>query len=96
MSLQELLRETLARFQLCGRAMARRGITRLTGGPLPVPDTLGGLVHERLRELPAPVAEAVRMWPSPTTIRAMRSCPGDRRMPRTPVASRPMWRTSFS
>ena len=44
-----------------GRAMARRGITRLTGGPLPVPDTLGGLVHERLRELPAPVAEAVRL-----------------------------------
>ena len=29
----------------------------LAGGPLPVPDTLGGLVGERLRELPAPVAE---------------------------------------
>src|SRR5579859_3468886 len=44
-----------------GRAMMRRGITRLAGGALPVPDTLGGLVGERLRELPAPVAEALRL-----------------------------------
>ena len=49
-----------------GRALARRGITRLASGPLPVPDTLAGLVGERLRELPAPVAaalEAVAVMP---------------------------------
>lgn len=44
-----------------GRAMRRRGITRLDGGPLPVPDTVAGLVGERLRELPAPAAEALRL-----------------------------------
>ena len=31
-----------------GRALARRGITRLASGPLPVPVTLAGLVGERL------------------------------------------------
>jgi DNA-binding CsgD family transcriptional regulator len=39
-----------------GRALARRGIVRVTDGPLPVPETLSGLIGERLRELPAPVA----------------------------------------
>ncbi|HEV2452560.1 MAG TPA: AAA family ATPase [Streptosporangiaceae bacterium] len=43
------------------RTMRRRGITRLASGPLPVPDTVGGLVGERLRELPAPVTEALRL-----------------------------------
>ncbi len=42
-----------------GRALARRGITRAAGGPLPVPATLAGLVGERLRELPASVARAL-------------------------------------
>ena len=42
-----------------GRALARRGITRVGGGPLPVPATVSGLVGERLRELPAPVADAL-------------------------------------
>jgi hypothetical protein len=42
-----------------GRALARRGISRAAGGPLPVPATLGGLVGERLRELPASVAGAL-------------------------------------
>ena len=32
-----------------GRALARRGITRVADGPLPIPDTLSGLVGERLR-----------------------------------------------
>jgi ATP/maltotriose-dependent transcriptional regulator MalT len=42
-----------------GRALARRGIVRVTDGPLPVPDTLSGLIAERLRELPASVAAAL-------------------------------------
>jgi DNA-binding CsgD family transcriptional regulator len=42
-----------------GRALARRGIVRVTDGPLPVPDTLSGLIVERLRDLPAPVAGAL-------------------------------------
>lgn len=42
-----------------GRALARRGIIRADGGPLPVPATLSGLVGERLRELPAAVADAL-------------------------------------
>jgi DNA-binding CsgD family transcriptional regulator len=42
-----------------GRALARRGITWVGGGPLPVPATVSGLVGERLRELPAPVADAL-------------------------------------
>jgi DNA-binding CsgD family transcriptional regulator/Tfp pilus assembly protein PilF len=42
-----------------GRALARRGITRLASGPLPVPVTLAGLVGERLQELPAPVLSAL-------------------------------------
>ncbi len=42
-----------------GRALARRGITRVASGPLPVPATLAGLVGERLGELPAPVAGAL-------------------------------------
>lgn len=42
-----------------GRALARRGITRVASGPLPAPATLAGLVGERLRELPAPVARAL-------------------------------------
>jgi DNA-binding CsgD family transcriptional regulator len=42
-----------------GRALARRGIVRITDGPLPVPDTLSGLISERLRELPHPVADAL-------------------------------------
>ena len=42
-----------------GRALARRGMVRITDGPLPVPDTLSGLIGERLRELPASVADAL-------------------------------------
>ncbi len=42
-----------------GRALARRGIVRVTEGPLPVPDTLSALIAERLRELPASVADAL-------------------------------------
>jgi DNA-binding CsgD family transcriptional regulator len=42
-----------------GRALARRGIVRVTDGPLPVPDTLSALIAERLRELPASVADAL-------------------------------------
>jgi tetratricopeptide (TPR) repeat protein len=42
-----------------GRALARRGIARVTDGPLPVPDTLSGLIAERLRELPASAADAL-------------------------------------
>jgi DNA-binding CsgD family transcriptional regulator len=42
-----------------GRALARRGIIRVGDGPLPVPDTLDGLVGERLHELPATVADAL-------------------------------------
>jgi len=43
-----------------GRGLARRGITRVAGGPLPLPGTLTGLVGERLRELPASVTDALR------------------------------------
>jgi len=42
-----------------GRALARRGITRLASESLPVPGTLAGLVGERLHELPAPVLRAL-------------------------------------
>ena len=42
-----------------GRALARRGIVRVNDGPLPVPDTLSGLIGERLRELPPSVAGAL-------------------------------------
>ncbi len=44
-----------------GRALARRGIYRVGTGPLPVPDTLGGLVDERLRELSPGVLDALRV-----------------------------------
>ena len=37
------------------RALLRRGMTRVASGPLPIPDTLAGLVGERLRDLPARV-----------------------------------------
>lgn len=43
-----------------GRALARRGITRVAGGSLPVPATLAGLVGERLRELPGSVTRALQ------------------------------------
>ncbi|MDR3034479.1 MAG: AAA family ATPase, partial [Kitasatospora sp.] len=42
-----------------GRALARRGITRLASGALPVPATLAGLVDERLHELPVPALRAL-------------------------------------
>lgn len=42
-----------------GRALARRGITRVADAPLPIPDTLNGLVRERLGELPGSVADAL-------------------------------------
>ncbi len=42
-----------------GRALARRGITGVATGPLPVPGTLAGLVAERLSALPAAAADAV-------------------------------------
>jgi len=35
-----------------GRVLARRGVTRLTGRDLPIPDTLAGLVDARLADLP--------------------------------------------
>jgi hypothetical protein len=35
-----------------GRVLARRGMTRLTGRDLPIPDTLAGLVDARLADLP--------------------------------------------
>ena len=43
------------------RALARRGMTRAGAGALPVPDTLSGLVSERLGELPPAVLDAVRL-----------------------------------
>ena len=43
-----------------GRALRRRGITRAGVGALPVPDTLSGLVDERLGQLAAPVTEVLR------------------------------------
>jgi ATP/maltotriose-dependent transcriptional regulator MalT len=44
-----------------GRALARRGISRAGTSALPVPDTLNGLVDERLRELTPGVIEALRV-----------------------------------
>ena len=44
-----------------GRALARRGITSAGASALPVPDTLSGLVGERLGELPPAVLDAVRL-----------------------------------
>lgn len=44
-----------------GRALKRRGITRVGAGPLPIPDTLSGLVEERLRELPPSVIGVLRL-----------------------------------
>lgn len=44
-----------------GRALARRGITRAGSAALPVPDTLSGLVDERLRELPPGPAAALQI-----------------------------------
>ncbi|MGB6455937.1 MAG: AAA family ATPase [Streptosporangiaceae bacterium] len=43
------------------RALARRGITGAGTGALPVPDTLSGLVSERLGELPPAVLDTVRL-----------------------------------
>lgn len=42
-----------------GGALTRRGITRVASGPLPVPETLSGLVGERLGELPPAVLHAL-------------------------------------
>jgi DNA-binding CsgD family transcriptional regulator len=44
-----------------GRALARRGITSVGAHAVPVPDTLSGLVRERLGELPAAVLDSVRL-----------------------------------
>ena len=44
-----------------GRGLARRGSTRAGAGALPVPDTLSGLVGERLGELPPAVTEVLGM-----------------------------------
>ncbi len=44
-----------------GRALARRGVTRIGAGALPVPDTLSGLVSERLGELPPAVSQVLGM-----------------------------------
>jgi DNA-binding CsgD family transcriptional regulator len=44
-----------------GRALARRGIASTGNAVLPVPDTLSGLVDERLGELPPAVLEVVRL-----------------------------------
>lgn len=44
-----------------GRALARRGITSAGASALPVPDTLSGLVGERLGELPPAVLDAMRL-----------------------------------
>ncbi len=44
-----------------GRALARRGFQGVQTGPLPVPDTLAGLVNERLGELPASVLSALQL-----------------------------------
>jgi len=41
------------------RALVRRGMTRVASGPLPVPDTLAGLIRERLTDLPGPVTDAL-------------------------------------
>jgi len=42
-----------------GRALARRGLTRVGTGPLPVPATVSGLVGERLSELSGSVTDAL-------------------------------------
>ena len=42
-----------------GRALARRGLTRVGTGPLPVQATVSGLVGERLGELPGSVTDAL-------------------------------------
>jgi DNA-binding CsgD family transcriptional regulator len=44
-----------------GRALARRGIASTGNAALPVPDTLSGLVDERLGELPPAVLDVVRL-----------------------------------
>ena len=44
-----------------GRALARRGLTRVGSGPLPVPATVSGLVGERLSELPESVTSALEV-----------------------------------
>ena len=44
-----------------GRALARRRITSAGSAALPVPDTLSGLVDERLSDLPQQVLEAVQL-----------------------------------
>lgn len=44
-----------------GRALARRGVTSPGNAVMPVPETLSGLVDERLRELQPVVIEAVRL-----------------------------------
>jgi DNA-binding CsgD family transcriptional regulator len=44
-----------------GRALARRGVVRVGSGALPVPDTLSGLVGERLRELPPAASAALQL-----------------------------------
>jgi DNA-binding CsgD family transcriptional regulator/tetratricopeptide (TPR) repeat protein len=44
-----------------GRALARRGVTRVGTSALPVPDTLSGLVGERLGELPSAVLDVLRL-----------------------------------
>ena len=43
------------------RALLRRGMTRVASGPLPVPDTLTGLMGERLRDLPGRVTDALEL-----------------------------------
>jgi DNA-binding CsgD family transcriptional regulator len=44
-----------------GRALARRGLTSAPPATLPVPETVSGLVAERLGELPPAVLDAVRL-----------------------------------
>ena len=44
-----------------GRALARRSVVRVGSGALPVPDTLSGLVGERLRELPPAASAALQL-----------------------------------
>jgi hypothetical protein len=44
-----------------GRALARRGLTSAPPATLPVPETVSGLVAERLGDLPPTVLDAVRL-----------------------------------
>jgi len=44
-----------------GRALLRRGITDAASAEIPVPETLSGLVDERLAELPPAVLDAARL-----------------------------------